>query len=115
MVGTRNVLQLLLERIDCIVDGETLAWVLMIMVDDGLTCEFRHTHDAVSIVHTILLYAIDSGVHIATRAVKVGSMDVNAQRFATDILGMDTCRIGEPVMSMDDIKLLGAGYDASND
>ncbi len=37
MVGTRNVLPLLLQWINSIVHGKTLAWVLMILIDDCLT------------------------------------------------------------------------------
>ena len=85
------------------------------MVDNGLAGEFRHTHYAVGIVHSVFLYAIDSGVHLSSRAVEIGGMDMDAQRFAAHALGMDACGIGEPVVGMDYIKLLGACYDTRND
>ena len=37
------------------------------------------------------------------------------QRFATHILRMDTSRIGQPIMRMDDVVLLLACDDASHD
>ena len=40
---------------------------------------------------------------------------MDAQRFSTHVLGMDTSGIGEPVVSVDDIKLLCPGHHASDD
>ena len=46
---------LLTERIYGIVHGYALARILMVLVDDRLTSELTDTHDAVSVIHTILL------------------------------------------------------------
>ena len=62
--------------------SHTLAWVLVILVDDRLTGEFRDTHDAVGMVHTILLDRIDGRVDLATRTVEISGMNVDAERFA---------------------------------
>ena len=42
-------------------------------------------------------------------------MDVYAERFAADVLGIDACWIGQPVMGVNDVKLFGAGYDTCYD
>ena len=58
---------------------------------------------------------IDRGVYLSARAVKVGGMDMNAQRLAADMLGIDAGGIGEPVVRMDDVKVLGACHHTGND
>ena len=87
----------------------------MILVDDGLTRELRHTHDTVGPVHTVLLDTIDGGVHLTTTAVEVGSMHVDTQRLAAHLLGMNTSGEGQPIVSVDDIKLFGTGHLTSDD
>ncbi len=87
----------------------------MIVVDDCLTSQFTHAHDAVGIVHTVFLDRVNRRVHLSARTVEVGSMDVYAQGLATDVLGMDAGRIGQPVVRMNNVKLLGAGNHASDD
>ena len=42
-------------------------------------------------------------------------MNMDTQRFATYLLGMDTSGEGEPVVSVDNIKLLRAGHLSGND
>ena len=115
MVGARNVLQFLTQWIHGIVHSEALAWVLMILVDYGLTCKFRHTHDAIGVVHTVLLYRVNCRVHLSTRAVEVGSVNVYAERLSADTLSVNASRICEPVMGMDDVKLLGASHNTCYD
>ena len=55
VVGTRNVLKLLLQGINGVVHGEALARILMILVDDRLASELRYAHDAIGVVHTLPL------------------------------------------------------------
>jgi hypothetical protein len=87
----------------------------MILIDDGLACQLRHTHDAVGIVHTILLDGINGGVNLSARTVEVGGMYVDAERLAAHVLGIDACRISEPVVCMDDVKVLRASHYACDD
>ena len=105
MIRAWDVLPLLLQWVYGIVHGETLAWVLVILVDDRLAGQLRYTHNAVGIVHTILLDGIHRRVHLATASVEVGGMYVDAQWFAAYSLGMDAGREGKPVVSMDNIKV----------
>ena len=53
------------ERIYGIVHGHHLGRVLMVVVDNGLPCKFRHTHDAVGVVHTVLFNSIHGGVNVS--------------------------------------------------
>ena len=39
-------------------------------------------------------------------------MDVDAQGLAAHLLGMNTCRIGQPVVGMDNIVVQGTRHDA---
>ena len=66
-------------------------------------------------VHTVLLYAIHSGIHLSARAVKVSGMYMDAQGLATHHLCMHSRRIGQPVVGMNEIKLLRACQHAGND
>ena len=111
MVGTWNILQFLAQRIHRIVYGETLPRVLVIVVYHGLACQFRHTHNAICIIHTVFLDAINCRIDISTRAVKVCSMDVNAQWLSTHLLSVYSSRISEPVVSMNYIKFLLSRHD----
>ena len=86
--------------------GNTLARILMILVYDRLTCKLGHAHDAVSIVHSVLLYGINRRIHLSARTVEICSMHVYAQWLSAYHLGMNACRIGKPVVSMDYVKLL---------
>ena len=115
MVGARNLVILLLQRIDGIVHGEALARILVILVDDGLTGELAHTHDTVGPVHTVLLDGVDGGVHLAAAAVEVGGMHVDAHRFAAHLLGVDAGGIGEPVVGVDDVEVEGACHLSCDD
>ena len=78
MVGTRNGVVFLRQRIDGIVNRIALTRILMILVDDRLARQLGDAHDTVGIVHTVLLNGIDGGVHLAARTIEVGGMHVNA-------------------------------------
>ena len=86
--------------------GETLAWILMILVNYRLTGQLGYTHDAVGIIHAVLLYSVNGRVHLSTATVEIGSMNVDAQWLAAHSLGMNTSRECQPVVSMDNIKFL---------
>ena len=79
----------------------------MILLDNGFSGKFRHTHNAVCIVHSVFLYRIDRRIYLASRAVEVGRMHVNAQRFARYLLGVNTCWEGKPVVCVDNIVFHG--------
>ena len=115
MIGPWNSLVLRAERVDSIVNGEDFSWVLMIVIDDGLPRQLRDTHNAVGMIHTIFLDAVHGRVDMTAGAVPVGSMHMDAQWLSTHLLGIDSGRIGKPVVGMDDIEVLGARYLACND
>lgn len=73
------------------------------------------THDAVGLVHAVLLDGVDGGVHLAARAVEIRGVYMDAQRLAADLLGMDAGRIGQPVVGMDDVVVEGARHHAGDD
>ena len=92
--------------------GYTFGRILMIMVDNRLTGQLRHTHDTVGMVHTVFFYTVDRRIYIAARTVEVRGMHMNDQRFAADMLGMYARRISQPIVGMNNIILLLTGYDS---
>ena len=66
-------------------------------------------------VHTVLLYAIDGGVHLAAGTVEVRGMDMDAEGLSTHHFGMDASWIGQPVVRMDEVELLASCQHACND
>ena len=95
--------------------GDALGWILVVVADDGLPCEFRNAHDAVGIVHTVLFDTVNGGVHLSARAVEVGGMHVDDEWLSAHLLGMYACREGEPVVGVDDVEFTRTGNDAGND
>ena len=82
------------------------------MIDNSLPGQLRHTHDTVSIIHSVLFNTINRRVHLAARTIEVCSMDMYAQRFSTDHLCMNTGRICKPVVSVDDVELTSTSHYA---
>ena len=115
MVWAHNVGKLLLQGIHSIVYSEHFAWVLMILVDYGLARKLAHTHDAVSPVHTVLLYRVHRRVYLAAASVEVGGVYVYAKRFAAHLLGVYSCRISEPVVGVDDVIFLRPSHHSCHD
>ena len=115
VVGAGNGVILIVERINGIVHREHLARILMILVDDRVACQVRHTHDAIGMVHAVLLDGVDGGVHMAAATVVVGGVHVDTQRLAAHLLGVDACGIGEPVVGVDDVELLATRHHTGND
>jgi len=115
VVGSRYSLMVLAQGVDGIVHGEHLSRVLMILVDHRGACQLAHAHDAIGMVHAVFLDGIYRGVHPSATAVIIGGVHVNAQRLAAHLLGMYAGRVGQPVVGMDDVKLLGPRHHAGND
>ena len=109
------VLNLIRKRIYSIMHSHTLPGILMILIDYRLTGKFTHTHDTVCMVHTILLDAVNRWVYLSARTIKVCCMNMYAQGLSANHLGMYTCWICQPVMSMNHIKLFTTGQYTGND
>ncbi len=69
----------------------------------------------VGVGHTVALDSVYGGVGLSSRTVVLGSVNVNHQWLAGHLLGMDAGRIGEPVVTMDDVEINCAGNDACGD
>ena len=110
-----NLLKLLCQRIHGIVHGKTLCRILMIVVNHRLARQLAHAHDTVRVVHTVLFDTVDRGIHISTTPVEVRGMHMNHQWLPADLLGMDTRRIGQPIVCMNDVELLLPGYNSCHD
>ena len=87
----------------------------MILTDYRLPCQFTDAHDTVCMVHAILLYAIYHRVDMASATVKICRMDMYDQRCARQLLCVDSSRICQPVMRMNDVKLLLTCNDTCDD
>ena len=66
ILARNNACNLLRKRIYSIVHSHTLTGILMILVDYRLAGKLTYTHDAVRMVHTILLDAINRGINLST-------------------------------------------------
>ena len=94
---------------------DALGGVLVVMVNDRLAREFGTAHDAISVVHTVFLDAVNRWVDVAARAVEVGGVYVDDEGLAAHLLGVDACGIGEPVVGVDDVELLATRHHTGND
>ena len=92
-----------------------LGRVLVVLLDYGAARQVRHRYDVVGVVHAVLLDAVDVGVDVASGTVEVGGVHVDDQGLAGDVLGVDACRVGEPVVAVDDVEGDCAGYDPGHD
>ena len=112
-----HIEDLLAHRLYGIVHSDTLRRVLMILLDHGATSEFRHTHDEVGMIHTIFFDDECGVARVAHTACTVilCRVYVYAQGLTAHLLGVDTSRIGEPVVGVDDVKLLFASDDTCHD
>ena len=106
MIRTRNILKLLRQRIHSIVHGKYLSWVLMILIDNCATGKLRYAHNAIGVIHSVLFHRIDSRINLSSRTVKISGMNMNAERLAAYHFRMHTGRIGQPVVCVDNVKLL---------
>ena len=95
--------------------GKYLSGVLMILVNNSATSKLGYAHDTIGMIHTILLNRINSRIDFATRTVKIRSMHMDAKRLSANHFGMYSGRVSQPVMRMNDIKLLLTGYYSGND
>ena len=59
--------------------------------------------------HTVPFDIIHRRIYITPASVEIGRMHVNNQRFTAHLLGVNTGRIGEPIMGMNDIELNRTG------
>ena len=97
--------QLGAERHNGVVYSGYLCRIDTVVVNHSLASEIRHGDYVVGMNHAVALDAIDRGIGLSARTVVLGSMNVNHQRLACDLLGMYSGRIGEPVVAMDDIEV----------
>ena len=56
-------------------------------------------------VHTAFLNRINGRVDVAATAVEIGCMHMDNQGFSADLFGKHTCRIGQPVVTVNDIEI----------
>ena len=72
-----DFLMMVAERIYRVVHGKTLPRILMIVVDDCLTRQLTNTHNAVSMVHSVLFDAVHGGIHVSSTSVEVCCVHVD--------------------------------------
>ena len=111
MLRTRNVQKFLRQRINRIMHGKTFPRILMILSDNRLSCQFRYAHNTIRIIHTVLFRCIYSRINLSAWTVEISCMNMNAKRFSTHHLCMHTSRICQPIVGMNNIKLLLASND----
>ena len=70
-----------------------------------VTRQIAHADDMVRLVHAAFLDGIYCRIDIAAAAVEIGGMHVNHQRLPADMFGEHSCRISQPVMTVNNIKI----------
>lgn len=103
------------ERGNGVVNRGYLGRVDAVVVDYGVAGEVGHGYDVVGIVHAVFLDAENGGVGLPARAVKLGGVNVDDEGLAGDLLGMDACGIGEPVVGVNHVKVKSAGDYSGTD
>ena len=101
------------QRFDCVVNSRNLVSRYAVLLNNRLARKIADAHDMVGLLHATFLDTEHGRIDIATRAVEIGSMDVNNQWLAADMLGEHTGRIGQPVVRMDDIEIQRVGKHGS--
>ena len=96
-------------------DGGDLGGIHAVFVDDGVARQVADGYDMVGVAHSVELDAEHRRVGLAARTVELGGVDMDDHRFACYLLGMDSGRIGQPVVAVDDVEIERAGYDACAD
>ena len=90
-----------------IMDGDNLCRVCSVLVDYDVAGKVTHSDDFVCLGHTPLLKGIDAGVYIVIAGtVERSRVDVYHKRFAGELFSCNSGKVGEPVVSVDDIELI---------
>ncbi len=103
-----DVKQLLTERHYGVVNCRHFCGIDAITLDDRLTGQIADRDDMVGVDHAVALDVEHSRVDIAARAVIVCRVDMDHQRLAGDLLGVDAGGIGQPVVAVDYVAVDGA-------
>ena len=110
-----HLLHLVGERINGVVHSDTLSWILVVVFNHRASRQFRNTHDAIGMIHTVFLNTVNRWVDITSRAVEVSGMHVNHKRFSAHVFGVNASRISQPVVCVNDVIFLLTSYHASHD
>ncbi len=86
-----------------------------VFVDHGGACEVAHCDDMVGVEHSVTLDIEYCGVDIAAGTVEICGVDMDHKRFSCDLLGVDSGRIRQPVVGVDDVEIKRAGYHSRCD
>ena len=93
------------QRLYSIMNRGHLTRVLTVFLNHGPARQVAHAYDMIRFVHASFLDGIYSRIDVTATAVEVRSMYMDHQWFAADLLGEDTGRIGQPVVTVDDIEI----------
>ena len=81
--------------------------VLVVLIDYCSAGKVAHGNDVISLIHPVHLDTKDRWVYITPTTVKVGGVYMYDERLPRHLFGVDTRRIGQPVVGVDDIYLFG--------
>ena len=65
-------------------------------------------------IHPVLLDGINRRIHIPAAMIEISSVDMDHQGLAADLLRMNTGRISQLIVSMDNIELFCPRHDTGH-
>ena len=113
--ATALVLRLgLVVRLDGVVHRNDLVRVDAIFLNDDVARQIAHRDHAVGGFHATSLDGVNIRVDVLARAVELGGVHVHHKRLARGLLGRNACRIGQPVVGVDDVEVVFRGQRRAN-
>ena len=97
-------------KIHGVMDCHYLIRINPVTIDHDISCQITHCNHPVSSLHSTPLYIIHLLVDILPTSVKFRGMYMDHQRFTRNFFRHNPGRIGQPVMRVDNIKILLCRY-----
>ena len=98
-----------LDRFNCIVYRFNLLRVNMIFIDHYIPGKIAHRYYFGRGIHPEFFNTVHVRVNISSAPVKIGCMNVNHEGFTRNLHCGNTCRIGKPVVCMDNVEFVFFG------
>ena len=95
------------QRLNGVVNRTYLTRINTVFLNYRVTRQVTYAYDMIRCLHASFLDREHRRVYITATAVEVRCMHVDNERFTADLFGKYTGRIGQPVVTVDDIEVQG--------
>lgn len=99
--------------VDAVVNNVDFFCGDVVAVNEDRFGEMRNSDDACGGLHAITLDGVDGLVDVFTGTIELGGVDMGDEGDAEQLCDLRACRVGEPVVSMDDVVVAGASEVAA--